>query len=90
MQAGGYKAPGLLLLSAAPLPPFALAVREGRALKHAHTVDCLPQATLELPQYAQRLAILYGGVFLLLGGPIAAQTFDPKEQVCCSRCCSCS
>lgn len=40
-----------------------------------------PQATLELPSYAQRLGLLYGGVFLLLGGPIAAQTFEPLEQV---------
>lgn len=55
-----------------------------------HCCRCLPptctatvplQATLELPAYAQRLGLLYGGVFLLLGGPIAAQTFEPLEQV---------
>ena len=39
------------------------------------------QATLPLPQYGQRLLALYGGVLLLLGGPIAAQTFEPLEQV---------
>ena len=38
------------------------------------------QATLELPEYAKRMAALYGGVFVLLGGPIAAQTFDPADQ----------
>lgn len=49
-------------------------------LQQLKDTPLLAWATLELPQYAQRLAILYGGVFLLLGGPIAAQTFDPKEQ----------
>lgn len=39
------------------------------------------QATLPLPQYGQRLLALYAGVLLLLGGPIAAQTFEPLEQV---------
>ena len=38
-------------------------------------------ATLDLPQYGQRLAALYAACFLLLGGPIAAQTFDPADQV---------
>lgn len=40
----------------------------------------LSWATLELPEYAKRMAALYGGVFVLLGGPIAAQTFDPADQ----------
>lgn len=38
------------------------------------------QATLELSEYAKRLIILWGGVFTLLGGPIAFQTFDPLDQ----------
>ena len=39
-----------------------------------------PQATLELPQYSQRMLLLFGGTFALLGGPIAAQTFDPARE----------
>jgi hypothetical protein len=45
------------------------------------TGRCALQATLELRQYAQRLLLLYSAVFLLLGGPIAAQTFEPFDQV---------
>lgn len=49
-------------------------------LQQLKDTPLLAWATLDLPQYAQRLLILYGGVFLLLGGPIAAQTFDPLDQ----------
>jgi hypothetical protein len=38
------------------------------------------QATLELSDYAKRLVILWGGVFVFLSGPIAYQTFDPLQQ----------
>lgn len=37
-------------------------------------------ATLALPAYATRLGALAGGVFAVLGGPIAYQTFDPLKQ----------
>jgi hypothetical protein len=50
-------------------------------LQQLKDTPLLAWATLELPSYAQRLGLLYGGVFLLLGGPIAAQTFEPLEQV---------
>lgn len=49
-------------------------------LQQLKDTPLLAWATLELPEYAKRLAILYSGVFLLLGGPIAAQTFEPLEQ----------
>eukprot|EP00887_Chlorella_sp_A99_P004946 scaffold4.g4946.t1 len=49
-------------------------VNELRQLKQAQLYSW---ATLDLPSYLKRLAILYTAVFLLLGGPIAAQTFDP-------------
>ena len=41
-----------------------------------HTTFLL-QATLDLPSYLKRLAVLYAAVFVVLGAPIAAQTFDP-------------
>lgn len=37
-------------------------------------------ATLELGGYAARLAVLFAVVFVALGGPISAQTFDPARQ----------
>ena len=42
------------------------------------------QATLELRQYAKRLGIVWLAFFAVLSGPIAYQTFDPMQQVCCS------
>ncbi|KAL4428459.1 hypothetical protein ABPG75_002548 [Micractinium tetrahymenae] len=60
-----------------PVPREQRPVNELQQLKDT---PLLSWATLELPEYAKRLAILYSGVFLLLGGPIAAQTFDPLEQ----------
>lgn len=35
---------------------------------------------MELSDYAKRLVILWGGVFVFLSGPIAYQTFDPTQQ----------
>lgn len=72
-EAGGA---GLNRLEA-PVPREQRPVNELQQLKDT---PLLAWGTLELPQYAQRLGLLYGGMFLLLGGPIAAQTFDPQEQ----------
>ena len=38
------------------------------------------QATLELQQYAKRLAIVWLAIFTAVSGPIAYQTFDPSQQ----------
>eukprot|EP00884_Botryococcus_braunii_P007181 jgi/Botrbrau1/16464/Bobra.0142s0059.1 len=37
-------------------------------------------ATLDLNGYLFRLSLVWGGFFLLIGGPIAYQTFDPFDQ----------
>jgi hypothetical protein len=43
---------------------------------------CPPlQATLPLPGYLSRLGVVFLAACLLLSGPVAAQTFDPFEQV---------
>lgn len=63
----------------APSPPFAPVLTARGRLPFPNRFH--PQATLDLPGYSKRLALLYGGVLLLLGGPIAAQTFDPLDQV---------
>jgi hypothetical protein len=39
------------------------------------------QATLDLTGYLSRLSLVWAGFFLLIGGPIAYQTFDPFDQV---------
>ncbi len=39
------------------------------------------QATLPLSSYVQRLVLVFGGFFALIGGPVAYQTFDPYDQV---------
>ena len=39
------------------------------------------QATLDQPAYLKRLGVVWLLFFLLLGGPIAAQTFDPMGEV---------
>lgn len=49
-------------------------------MTHFVTDSCL-QATLPLPEYVGRLAAVFGGSCLLLGAPIAAQTFKPVEEV---------
>lgn len=43
---------------------------------------CAPtmQATLDVSEYVQRLGILWGGVFVLLGLPISLQSFDMATQ----------
>lgn len=48
---------------------------------HTHVV----QGTLELNQYALRLAGVFAFFFALIGGPVAYQTFDPYSQVCTVR-----
>lgn len=40
-----------------------------------------PQATLDVKGYLFRLGLVWTGFFLLIGGPIAYQTFDPYDQV---------
>ena len=60
----------------APPPPHT----HPRMLRTAGPSLLWPQATLELPQYSQRMLLLFGGTFALLGGPIAAQTFDPARE----------
>ncbi len=39
------------------------------------------QATLPLPGYLARLGGVFFAAFLLLSGPVAAQTFDPLQEV---------
>lgn len=59
------------------VPPDQRPVNELQQLKDSALYSW---ATLELSEYAKRLVILWGGVFTLVGGPIAFQTFDPFDQ----------
>ena len=45
------------------------------------------QATLDQPEYLKRLGLVWLVFFSVLGIPIAAQTFDPMEQVWPSSAC---
>lgn len=40
----------------------------------------LVQGTLDTPEYVKKLVIIWAGMFALVGGPIAYQTFSPIEQ----------
>lgn len=59
------------------VPPDQRPVNELKQLKDSPLYSW---ATLGVGDYIKRLAILWGGVFALLGGPIAYQTFDPADQ----------
>lgn len=39
------------------------------------------QVLLDTPEFLKRFAIAWGGFFLLISGPISAQTFDPANHV---------
>lgn len=59
------------------VPPDQRPVNELKQLKDSPLYSW---ATLGVGDYTKRLAILWGGVFAVLGGPIAYQTFDPVDQ----------
>jgi hypothetical protein len=49
-------------------------------LKQLKTSFLYSWGTLDTPEYVKRLALLWSGVFAVVGGPIAFQTFSPMEQ----------
>ena len=59
------------------VPPDQRPVNELQQLKDSLLYSW---ATLDSGAYSKRLIILWGGVFTLLSGPIAYQTFDPLYQ----------
>ena len=59
------------------VPPEQRPVNELRQLKESPLYSW---ATLDLWEYGKRLVILWGAILVLLAGPIAFQTFDPKYQ----------
>ncbi|KAK9827408.1 hypothetical protein WJX74_000205 [Apatococcus lobatus] len=68
---------GLDPLLERPVPPDQRPVNELASLRQAQLYSW---ATLDAQSYAIRFGLIWSGSFMLLGLPIALQTFDPLEQ----------